>query len=201
MKKKYNWQQIQEFYDNGNSWREVMDEFGVSNRAVEKAVLRGDLKLRDKSSAMKLSLQKHGPRRMGETARKELSIIQSTKNRGGKSKWYNVSGQLVQGTWERDLAIKFDELGIKWIKLSVNKDVWPYVIDGKLKHYTPDFYLPEFNVYLDPKGYWWGDDKRKIEEVKKQHCDKKLLIIEKDLFKMILNSDYGKVAQLVVAAD
>lgn len=201
MKKKYDWQKIQEFYDNGNSWREVMKEFGVSNHAVEKAVIRGDLKLRNKSDAQKISCVKHGPRRMGELARLKLSKIQSVKNRGGKAKWYTVSGQLVQGTWERDLAIKFDALGIKWKKLRVNKDVWPYVIQGKLRHYTPDFYLPEFDVYLDPKGYWWGNDKQKIEEVKKQHSDKKLLIIEKNLFKIILQSNYDKVAQLVVAAD
>lgn len=201
MKKKYDWQKIQEFYNHGNSWRDVMNEFGVSNRAVEKAVLRGDLKLRTRSEAMKISIIKHGPSRMGAAARKELSILQSTKNRGGKSKWYNVSGQMVQGSWERDLAIKFNELGIRWTKLKTHKDVWPYVIDGQLKHYTPDFYLPDFDVYLDPKGYWWGDDKRKIEEVKKQHNDKRLVIIEKELFETILNSDYGKVAQLVVAAD
>lgn len=28
----------------------------------------------------------------------------------------------------------------------------PYVIDGKLHYYTPDFYLPDYNLYLDPKN-------------------------------------------------
>lgn len=196
-RKRYDWNVIQKFYDDGNSWGDIVKTFGVSSQAVQKAKIRGDLVLRNKTDAQKLAITKYGPSRMGVDARKRLSIEQSTKNRGGKSKWYNVAGQLVQGTWERDLALKMEELSIKWTKLKTGKDVWPYVIEGTLKHYTPDFYLPEFDVYLDPKGFWWGNDKQKIEAVKAQHTDKKLIIVEKELYNKLLLSDVTDFVKLL----
>lgn len=186
---RYDWKLIQRFYDNDHSLRDVVKEVGICGRALQKAWKRGDLKLKTLSEAMKLKNKRYGPSRMGPAARVKLSIEQSLHNRGGKSKWFNVGNQKVQGTWERNLALKFNELNIKWIKLNTGKDVWVYVIDGIIKNYTPDFYLPDFNVYLDPKGYWWGNDKQKIEEVKRQHSDKRLIIIEKDDYQKLLNGD------------
>ena len=194
---RYNWEEIQKYYDAGNSWSDVIKTFGVSSAGIQKAIKRGVFKTRTPSEASKISLQKYGPRRMGMEARKRLSIEQSIRNRGGKSKWYVVNGQLVQGTWERNLALKMEELSIKWTKLKTGKDVWPYVIDGKLKHYTPDFYLTEFDLYLDPKGYWWGDDQEKINAVKHQHTDKKLLIIQKDLYSKLLIADKSTFIELL----
>lgn len=190
---KYDWQKIQKFYDAGNSWKDIRVEFGVSSQAIAKAVKRGDLTTRSLSEAQKLSLIKHGPRKMSESARKQLSISQSLNNRGGKCKWYEVSGQKVQGTWERNLAIKFNELGVKWIKLSTGKDVWPYVIDGKLYHYTPDFYLPDYKVYLEVKGYWWGNDRQKMSEIKRQYSNKQIVIVEKQLYQKLLDGHLNEV--------
>ena len=124
---------------------------------------------------------------MGIEARKRLSERQSLKNSGGKSKWYEVSGQKVQGTWERNVAMKFVELGIQWYKPKVGKDVWKYTIDGLEKSYTPDFYLPDFEVYLEIKGYWWGNDREKMSLISKQHTDKRLIIITKKEYEEIIN--------------
>jgi hypothetical protein len=114
-------------------------------------------------------------------ARLSTSIRQSLANSGGKSKWYEVAGQKVQGTWERDIALKFEELGVTWVKLKVGGDIWRYTWDGKIRSYTPDFYL-----YLEVKGYWWGQDRLKMDFVKKQHADKRLLIVELDGYNRIL---------------
>jgi hypothetical protein len=59
MKTKYDWNKIQEFYNNDNSWRTVQREFGVSNRGIEKAVLRGDFKLRTHSEGVKIANKKY----------------------------------------------------------------------------------------------------------------------------------------------
>jgi hypothetical protein len=122
---------------------------------------------------------------MGGEARKNLSIAQSTKNRGGRCKWFEVSGQKVQGTWERDLAMKMDAVGIIWVKCS--KSI-PYEIEGKIKRYTPDFYLPEFDHYLELKGYWWGNDKEKMEAVLSQHPHLRIVIVEKEDYLQALNA-------------
>lgn len=120
--------------------------------------------------------------------REKLSVEQSLHNRGGKCKWFEVNGYKVQGTWERDLAIKLTDLGIQWHKPVINKEIWLYKIDGKDKRYTPDFYINELGVFLELKGYWWGNDLEKINNVVEQNLDKKLLVIEKDIFKRLINS-------------
>ncbi len=129
------------------------------------------------------------PRKMGEKARKKLSEEQSLHNRGGRSKWYDVSGQKVQGTWERNVALKFEELGIEWLKLKTNRDILQYMMDGKIRSYTPDFYLPSYDLYIEIKGHWWGRDKEKMDIVLKTYPDKKILIIDKEKYEKLLQGE------------
>ncbi len=124
-----------------------------------------------------------------EEHKRNTSIRMSLNNPGGKSKWYEVAGQKVQGTWERDIALKLEELGIKWYKAKVNKDVWSYTLDGKIRSYTPDIHLVDLDIYLEIKGYWWGNDRAKMDAVISQHPDKKLLIIEKEEYQKILGGE------------
>jgi hypothetical protein len=125
--------------------------------------------------------------------RKRLSALMSLKNRGGKSKWYEVSGQKLQGTWERNLAIKFNELGIKWIKPTKTTHIWKYKRRGKIKSYTPDFYLPGRRIWLEVKGFWWGSDKAKMRAIKRAYPRRKLLIIEKAKYELILKAERASV--------
>jgi len=52
---KYNWSEIQDFYDKGRTWREVRSVFGVTMGALAKASKRGDFIPRNNSQAAKLS--------------------------------------------------------------------------------------------------------------------------------------------------
>lgn len=121
--------------------------------------------------------------------KRNLSIEQSLRNRGGKCKWFDYKGYKIQGTWELNVVKKLDQMNIKWHKPVVNSEVWYYEINGKQKSYTPDLYLEEYNIYLEIKGYWWGNDKEKMNAVVKQHLDKKLLIIEKEQYEKILQGE------------
>ena len=124
-----------------------------------------------------------------EENKRKTSIRMSLHNPGGKAKWYVVAGQKVQGTWERDIAITFENMGIKWYKPKINRDVWRYKINGLEKSYTPDFWLEKFDLYLEVKGFWWGNDKAKMQAVISQHPDKKLIIIEKLEYEKILRGE------------
>jgi hypothetical protein len=121
----------------------------------------------------------------------QLSERQSLNNSGGKSKWYNVDNQKLQGTWERDLAIKMNELGIQWQKLKTNRDIIKYIgEDSKIHSYTPDFELPEFDKLLEVKGYWWGSDKLKMQKVLEQNTEleNRLVVVEKVKYKKLLEA-------------
>lgn len=129
-----------------------------------------------------------GKKHTEETKRK-IGEKLSINNKGGRAKWYEVSGQKVQGTWERDIALKFEDLGIKWKKLKTNRDTLEYVMDGKIRHYTPDFYLPDYDVLLEVKGHWWGRDREKMDIVIETHKDKNIVLIEKEQFQKILQGE------------
>ena len=190
--KKYDWSAIQRSYDSGLSWRLLSDEFGVSFGALQKAKDRGDLISRSKSEAMVNGYRQGRVKKyyLTETQRLELSELQSLKNRGGRCKWYEVSGQMVQGTWERDAAIRFEELGVRWEKVSRRREeIWRYEMDGKSRSYTPDFYLPDFDLFVEIKGYWWGNDEQKMKCVREQHAEKRLIILQKDGFSELKSTE------------
>lgn len=57
---------------------------------------------------------------------------------------------MLDSSWEEALAIRLDEVGIIWIR---PEEPIPYnTSDGKTHNYFPDFYLPDYNLYLDPKN-------------------------------------------------
>lgn len=58
------------------------------------------------------------------------------------------NGILLDSTWELELAKRLDSLNIKWVR----PDPIPWEYDGIKHNYFPDFYLPEYDVYLDPKN-------------------------------------------------
>ena len=143
---------------------------------------------------------------------KALSERQSLNNTGGKAKWYSVGDQRVQGTWERDLALKLNELGCKWRKFKTNKDIVKYVDQkGKVRSYTPDLFLEEFDLILEVKGYWWGSDKIKMRLVLEQNENLrlKIRIIEKNTFNNLLKASnkgeflkiLGALVNQVITAD
>lgn len=58
-------------------------------------------------------------------------------------------GILLDSSWELALAKRLDELNIEWIR----PDPLPWIDENGIIHnYFPDFYLPKYNRYIDPKN-------------------------------------------------
>ena len=55
----------------------------------------------------------------------------------------------LDSSYERKLAKLFDDNNIRWIR---PKPLDWYSTDGIKHHYFPDFYLVDYDVYLDPKN-------------------------------------------------
>lgn len=124
-----------------------------------------------------------------EETKRKISLKMSINNKGGRSKWYEVAGQKVQGTWERNCALIFEEKKINWQKLKTNQHTFAYEMHGKVKNYTPDFYLKDYDVYLEIKGYWWGNDKEKMNIILEKYKDKKIIVVEKEKYEKILRGE------------
>ena len=67
-----------------------------------------------------------------------------------------------------------------WIKpkRSEHSFEW-YDKEGKKHLYTPDFYCPNLNKYFEIKGYWWGNDRYKMDKVIERNSNIMFEIVEK----------------------
>jgi hypothetical protein len=89
--------------------------------------------------------------------------IRTYQNGSRKPSWYFCKEQqknvLLESSWEVEIAKLLDASNIKWIRPKPLE--W---FDGnKKRFYYPDFYLPEQNMYLDPKNpFCMERDKNKL---------------------------------------
>ena len=91
-------------------------------------------------------------------------------------KYTQKDGTIVSldSSWEEALAIRLDELNVNWIRPGPIK----WIDDNGITHnYFPDFYLVDFDLYLDPKNpYAIKAQESKIKCLTKQI--KNLIIIK-----------------------
>lgn len=123
--------------------------------------------------------RKGKPQNLPEETRQRMSKRQSETPTGGTCKLYSFKDQLLQGTWERNLAILFEWLGIEWLKLRGKGHSFAYTLNGKIRRYTPDFLLPELSLYVEVKGWWSEDDIAKMGAMKEQYPDLNIAIVER----------------------
>jgi len=114
-------------------------------------------------------------KKLSDTAKKN-SMLRGNKNK--HAFWYNspIAGRVfLESSWEGILAEDLDKNNIQWIRPK-NNFKWKDK-DGKVKRYYPDFYIPNLDLYIDPKNpYLAGLDKYKIDYVIKKY-NLNLLII------------------------
>lgn len=83
-------------------------------------------------------------------------------------------GILLDSSWELALAIRLDELGIKWIRPDPLK--WMDK-EGIIHNYFSDFYLLEYDIYIDPKNHYAIQvQKEKLDIILNQY--KNILILD-----------------------
>ena len=90
-----------------------------------------------------------------------------------KSDYTCLDGSIVSmdSSWEVACAKRLDELGVKWtrdtsLKLQYRTEKL------RLRNYIPDFYLPEYDIYLEVKGYWTEAAKWKMKDIMVRYPNK-----------------------------
>lgn len=122
-----------------------------------------------------------------EAEKEHLREVALKNQLGGfymRKKGIDYNGVKLDSTYEVEVAKSLDFNNVKWERCKR----FPYVVDGKLHYYTPDFYLPEYNVYLEPKNDFLLSninprlgftDIYKVEQVMLQN-NIKVIILNKD---------------------
>jgi hypothetical protein len=71
-----------------------------------------------------------------------------------------------RSSYEANFAKWLDLSGIKWC---YEQKRFSVILNNKETKYIPDFYLPEFDCYIEVKGYWYYRAKQKMEQFLKQY--------------------------------
>lgn len=131
---------------------------------------------------------KHLPKEMRE------KISQSSSgNKSGfiKTKYYKVFCPYenkevnVQGTWELKYSQYLNEKNINWIRSRKINLRYKYHKEDILRTYYPDFYLPDYNAYIEIKGYFSDNDKIKMMCVQTYNSEKNIqILLKKELIQL-----------------
>lgn len=105
-----------------------------------------------------------------------------TKSNRGRVRHIKKYGLTFDGSWE----LKFYEWCLSNnIEVIDNTEFFEYTFKGKCHLYNPDFYLPEYDIFVEVKGYY--DDK----DVAKWSCfNKKLFVLKDESIKLIENMEF-----------
>ena len=74
---------------------------------------------------------------------------------------YNYKNNDLHGSWELYYVIFLDNKNIRWER---NKKRFKYYFNDKYHYYTPDFYLPDEDLYIEIKGYKTEKDNYKWDQ-------------------------------------
>jgi hypothetical protein len=181
---------VQEYYDNGDTVAQVLKNFNFNCRAWNKAVKLNLLKSRDrvvtqKNNILKLTLEERKKRfsRKQELWHKPKGGYRP--NAGHSQKFYVTDSYnnnvCLQSSYEKICSDILNELKIKWIR--------PKALIYNNKKYFPDFYLTDYNVYLDPKNdFLYNKDLEKINNVIKENKVKIFILKKENLNKEFILS-------------
>ncbi len=130
---------------------------------------------------------KKGTKGRPHTEQTKIRLSKIAKDRGfggyrenaGRSKKYKVIDSFgkettLQSSYELKCSELLNELKIKWLR--------PKALKYNGKKYFADFYLPDLDIYLDPKNSHKAKlDKEKIETVKQQNNVNVYILLEEHL--------------------
>lgn len=129
---------------NGGNGRKGTNQYTKAKRlGLSKPILPEETRLRMSENAKKQICS--------QETKNKLSVIAKQNNLGGvtQTRWIKYKGKTLGSTYELSVAMSLDENDIMWETCKRFPYIDPF---GKERTYTPDFYLPNFDVYLDPKN-------------------------------------------------
>ena len=106
-----------------------------------------------------------------------------SRARGGKRK--DLNDIYFRSAWEANIARYYNFINVKW-EFEPKTFIFKNITRGSVS-YTPDFYLPEEDKWVEVQGWMDGKSKTKLSRFKKQYPEeyKKLQLITEKEYKEI----------------
>jgi hypothetical protein len=116
-----------------------------------------------------------------QESRENLSRLAKERNLGGyrphPNKGVLYNGVWFDSKWEERVAKSLDEYQVRWLRPKAG-----FVWTDSGNKYFPDFFLVDYNVYLDPKNdFLQKKDSLKIAEAQRRNGIKVLVLSEHQL--------------------
>jgi hypothetical protein len=151
---------IEKYQQEGNNLRNLEKEFNC-NRFVIREMLKF----------------KNIPIKKSKEARNEVTKVKHLYGKNhwrygkvsegsGHTHWYLYKGNKFQGSWEFKFGLWLESSG-KTFKCHKDIQKFEYEIDGNQHTYSPDFYIFEDNKFVEVKGYFTKEAKKKMQNVVK----------------------------------
>lgn len=156
IRRRYNWKEIQEFYDKGHTWREIENKFGVVQASIAKAKNRGDFISRNHSGANKIAHKK------GRFVQKHS---EETKHKISKAriKYLTENPDKVPYLINHSSKKSYPEQIFENALISANITGWQYAYRNGIYEY--DFAWPEQKIDVEIDGATHLSEKvKKIDE-------------------------------------
>jgi hypothetical protein len=134
------------------------------------AGLSGDPRLKHTAAAKQVMSEIALARPKGWNAGVDERIAATVNQKVADGTWHTslakrmhhqYNGESFHGSWEVAYAKFLDSVGTPWHR---NTTTFSYEFGGKTRRYTPDFYLPIEDVYVEIKGYKTEKDAAKWEQ-------------------------------------
>lgn len=140
---RYDWKEIQKFYDEGHTWREIQEKFGVVQASILGAKKRGDFISRNHSDANKIAFTK------GRLVQKHS---QETKDKISKSriKYLIKNPDKVPYLINHSSKKSYPEEIFENALIANNITGWKYAYQNSIYEY--DFAWPEQKIDVEIDG-------------------------------------------------
>lgn len=160
-----------------------------SSNQYKKAKETGYIYVISDETRQKLSKASKGKYHTKETKEKiSLRMKEVVKNNPNysysKNKYFKkeiINGFRMDSSWESIFANYLNQNNIKWIK---SKKSFKYIFENKEHSYYPDFYLEDFDLYVEIKGRETERDKAKYKVVEN------LIVLKQSEIEMIENKNF-----------
>ena len=110
-----------------------------------------------------------------------------SRTKGGKRK--DLNNIYFRSSWEANIARYYNYIGIEW-QFEPKTFVFKNITRGSVS-YTPDFYLPKEDKWIEVKGWMDGKSKTKLKRFEKQYPE------EYKKLELITQKEYSEIAKKV----
>jgi hypothetical protein len=211
-------EEIIEKYNKGYTSKELALEYNISRQIIVKYLKKYGVETRKKGKPTKRQIkkikqafiEKYGVENISQlpqvkeiVSKKRIDYLKGTNqwvgennpnygNRIGKNNGYHFGkrddlGNIFwRSSWEANIARILNNNNIKW-----EYEPKRFGLSSK-ETYTPDFYLPEYNKYIEVKGWWRDDAKIKYNMFLEEYNEVKIKLIDSKFYYWLLNRNRNK---------